>query len=316
MSVTQKTGYRKAAPAAALTAAAATALACSVRAFSGESAAVNELMDFLLKKGFKNVGEELVRELMGICQRHFVNLLLLNPNPMSQGVMSITKYFIAMLGPIFVLVIIGSAVYMIFFSGSPSIRSKIKAIIPGVIAAMFLVMLSPHILNVLFYLSEQLFMGVISQGPVNPMGVLLPAKEEINPIDYLMSNFDKITWYSGEGSAPFLYVSLLILVMLLMVVIARYLVISLFVMVFPLTLFLYFFLPTRKTGKRIMEQTLIWIFLQVIEAITMISVVTIIIIFSPFLAQEVLVVLELGAILALIAIPVASVLFFRDFLPG
>jgi hypothetical protein len=291
-------------------------IASSAHAFSGESAAVNELMDFLLKKDFKRMGDGLVYGLMGICQRHFINLLLLNPNPMSPGVLGITKYFIAMLGPVFVLATVASGIYMIFFSGSPSIRSRIKAILPGVIAAMLLVMLSPHILNVLFFLSEQLFMGIISQGPRNAMVILLPDKEEINPINYFMSKFDRITWYSGEGSAPFLFISLLIIISLLMVVIARYLVISLFVMIFPLTLFLYLFLPTRKMGKRLMEQTLIWIFLQVIEAITLISVVTIVTIFAPFLVQEALILLDLGALIALVVIPVAAVLFFRDFLPG
>jgi hypothetical protein len=291
-------------------------ISSSAYAFSGESAAVNELMDFLLKKDFKKMGDGLVYGLMGICQRHFINLLLLNPNPMSPGVLSITKYFIALLGPVFVLATVASGIYMIFFSGSPSIRSRIKAILPGVIAAMLLVMLSPHILNVFFFLSEQLFMSVISQGPRNAMVILLPDKEEINPINYFMSKFDRITWYSGEGSAPFLFISLLILVSLLMVVIARYLLISLFVMIFPLTLFLYLFLPTRKMGKRLMEQTLIWIFLQVIEAIALVSVVTIVVIFAPFLVQEALILLDLGALIALVVIPVASVLFFKDFLPG
>jgi hypothetical protein len=267
-------------------------ISSSACAFSGESAAVNELMDFLLKKDFKKMGDGLVYGLMGICQRHFINLLLLNPNPMSPGVLSITKYFIALLGPVFVLATLASGIYMIFFSGSPSIRSRIKAILPGVIAAMLLVMLSPHILNVFFFLSEQLFMSIISQGPRNAMVILLPDKEEINPINYF------------------------ILVSLLMVVIARYLLISLFVMIFPLTLFLYLFLPTRKMGKRLMEQTLIWIFLQVIEAIALVSVVTIVVIFAPFLVQEVLVLLDLGALIALVVIPVASVLFFKDFLPG
>jgi len=290
-------------------------IASSAHAFSGESAAVNELMDFLLKKDFKRMGDGLVYSLMAICQRHFISLLLLNPNPMSPEVLSIARYFIALLGPVFVLSTLASGIYMIFFSGSPSIRSRIKEILPGVIAAMLLVMLSPHILNVLFYLSEQLFVGIISQGPRNAMGILLPNKEDINPINYFMSKFDRITWYSGEGSAPFLFISLLILIGLLMVVIARYLLISLFVMVFPLTLFLYLFLPTRKIGKRLMEQTLIWIFLQVIEAITLISVVTIVVIFAPFLVQEALILLDLGALIALVVIPVAAVLFFRDFLP-
>ena len=306
----------KAACLIALAAGAIVLIASSAHAFSGESAAVNELMDFLLKKDFKRMGDALVYGLMAICQRHFINLLLLNPNPMSPGVLGITKYFIALLGPVFILATVACGIYMIFFSGSPSIRSKIKEILPGIIAAMLLVMLSPHILNVLFFLSEQLFLGIIAQGPRNAMGILLPNKEEINPVNYFMSKFDRITWYSGEGSAPFLFISLLIVLGLLMVVIARYLLISLFVMVFPLTLFLYLFLPTRRMGKRLMEQTLIWIFLQVIEAITLVSVVTIVAIFAPFLVQEVLILLDLGALIALVVIPVAAVLFFGDFLPG
>jgi hypothetical protein len=301
---------------AALTAAAIMLIAGSAYAFSGESAAVSELMDFLLKKDFKRMGDALVYDLMSICQRHFINLLLLNPNPMSPGVLSITKYFIALLGPVFILATVATGVYMIFFSGSPNIRSKIKEILPGVIAAMLLVMLSPHIMNVLFYISEQMFLGIISQAPRNAMIVLLPAKEEINPINYFMTKFDRITWYSGEGSAPFLFISLIILISLLGVVIARYLVISLFVMIFPLTLFLYLFLPTRKMGKRLMEQTLIWIFLQVIEVITLVSVVTIVAIFAPYLVQEVLILLDLGALIALVVIPIVTVLFFKDFLPG
>jgi hypothetical protein len=300
----------------AIMAAAIMLITPGAHAFSGESAAVNELMDFLLKKDFKRMGDGLVYELMAICQRHFINLLLLNPNPMSPGVLSITRYFIALLGPVFVLATVASGIYMIFFSGSPSIRSKIKAILPGVIAAMLLVMLSPHILNILFFLSEQLFMSVISQGPRNAMVILLPDKADINPVNYFMSKFDRITWYSGEGSAPFLFISLTIVISLLMVVIARYLLISLFVMIFPLTLFLYLFIPTRKMGKRLMEQTLIWIFLQVIEAVTLVSVVTIVAIFAPFLVQEVLILLDLGALIALVVIPFASVLFFKDFLPG
>jgi hypothetical protein len=299
-----------------ITAAAIMLIAPAANAFSGESAAVNELMDFLLKKDFKRMGDGLVYDLMTICQRQFINLLLLNPNPMSPGVLSITKYFIALLGPIFVLATVASGIYMIFFSGSPNIRSRIKAILPGVIAAMLLVMLSPHILNALFFLSEELFTGIISQGPRNAMGILLPDKAEINPINYFMSKFDRITWYSGEGSAPFLFISLLIVIGLLMVVIARYLLISLFVMIFPLTIFLYLFIPTRRMGKRLMEQTLVWIFLQVIEAITLVSVVTIVTIFAPFLVQEILILLDLGALIALVVIPAAAVFFFRDFLPG
>jgi len=60
---TKKTGEKK--QSAAIAAVVALLLASCAAAFSGESAAVNELMDFLLKKDFKRVGDSLIYSLMG-----------------------------------------------------------------------------------------------------------------------------------------------------------------------------------------------------------------------------------------------------------
>lgn len=291
-------------------------LASSSSAFIGEAAAVKVLLDFLLRINLNKIGEDLVVSAMNLCRDHFVKILLLNPDSMNPGVLGITKYIISIMQPIFVFAIIFSGIYMIFFSGSPGTRAKIKSLLPGIIIAMVLVTISPHIMSVIFSFSETLSDGVISHGPKEPMTVLLPMDEDINPINYLMSRFQNITWYSAEASVPFLFLSLILLAALLMVIFARYIVVALFTIIFPLTIFLYLFIPTRWIGKRMMEQTLLWIFVQVIEAIALISVVTIIIAFSSLLVKEALLLLALGGILTLILAPIATVSFLRDFLPG
>ncbi|MEA3254940.1 MAG: hypothetical protein U9Q22_03790, partial [Candidatus Altiarchaeota archaeon] len=128
--------------------------------------------------------------------------------------------------------------------------------------------------------------------------------------------FQNIAWYSTEASILFLYLSVLLLFALLIMVFIRYIAVALFAVILPLTILLYLFIPTREIGKRMMEQTLLWIFVQVTEAIALISVVTIIMVSSPFLVKEALVLLELGGILALIFIPIATISVLRDFLPG
>ena len=291
-------------------------LASSSTAFVGEAAVVKVLLDFLLRMNLSQVGEDLLLYIMDICRAHFVEILLLNPDPMNPSILGITRYIITLLEPIFVSVIILCGLYIIFFSGSPRVRVKVKSILPGVIIAMVLITLSPYIMAVVFQFSRILSLGIMSQGPADPMNVLLPLDEDINPMSYFMSKFQNIAWYSTEASILFLYLSVLLLFALLIMVFIRYITVALFAVILPLTILLYLFIPTRGIGKRMMEQTLLWIFVQVTEAIALISVVTIIMASSPFLVKEALVLLELGGILALIFIPIATISVLRDFLPG
>lgn len=291
-------------------------LATASLAFTGESAAAKAMLDLLLRKNFKAVGVELVEYLMDLCRTYLLPLLLLNPNPMNPTVLGITRYITSIMGVLFVSAVIFSGIYLIFFSGSPGVRSRIKTLLPGVVAAMILVTLSSHIINVVFYVSNTICSSIITQWRVNPVDVLLPGDESINPIAYFMSNFSNITWYSAEAAAPFLFIAILLLGGLFAVIAARYLILSLFVIVFPLTIFLYLFLPTRGIGRRMMEQTILWTFLQVIEALTLVSVTAVISMFTSLLAVELLIFLEIGGLLVLIAVPVAAIFLFRDFLPG
>ncbi|MEA3254936.1 MAG: hypothetical protein U9Q22_03770, partial [Candidatus Altiarchaeota archaeon] len=173
-------------------------LTSSSTAFFGEAAAVKVLLDFLLRMNISQVGEDLLLYIMDICRAHFVEILLLNPDPMNPSILGITRYVITLLEPLFVSVIILCGLYIIFFSGSPQVRVKLKSILPGVIIAMVLITLSPYIMAVVFKFSRILSLGIMSQGPADPMTVLLPLDEDINPMSYFMSKFQNIAWYSTE----------------------------------------------------------------------------------------------------------------------
>ncbi len=291
-------------------------LCSTVIAFSGESAAVRVLLDFLLRKDLQRIGDATVNYLMDQNRQDFIRIMLISPDPRSPEIMTITRYMITIMGPILIFATLFCGVYLIFFAGSPAARSMIKNMLPGIMIAMVLVMLSPYIMNVILYVSSAITLGIVTQGAPNAMMVLLPATDSQNPIFYFMTKFGNITWYSAEASAPFMFLAILLLGSLLVVVVARYLVVGLFIIIFPFTIFLYLFLPSREIGRRLMEQTIKWIFLQAVEAVAALCVVTMITALTPYLIEDVLVFLKLVGLLALVVVPVATVWFFRDFLPA
>lgn len=291
-------------------------LASYAHAYTGEAAASKSLLDLLSGKALEDTGSDLVDYLGDLCRENFLTLLLMNPGPMTPAMLGVTGYITAFLEPVFVFAILASGIYLIFVSGSPQARTKVKAMLPAIVAAMILVTLSSPMLNVLFYVSKLLCTGVVSQWDGNPVDVLLPEDRNKSPTSYFMSRFVGLGMYSFDSAMPFLYLSLLLLAALFTITLARYLIVSLFAMIFPLTIFLYLFAPSRTIGKGLMEQTIIWTFLQVIEAVALLSVVSVIKASAQIFIPEVLVLLELTGIIVLIAVPVSVVLFFRDFLPG
>lgn len=297
-------------------------LSLEAAGFSGESAAVNKLLDLMLKKDALRLGEELVYGLMDLCRNEFMAALLMNPDVMDPLLFNITKYFVAVLGPVFVAIMLVSGIYLIFFSASPASRAKVKNNLPLVVAAMILVVVSPHIMNIIFYISESLtksatnmlINNILPKNMDNPMLILLPYGEG-NPVEYLMEKVRQITWYSSEASMPFLLISAFLLFSLLLVVVARYLIVSAYVIIFPLTITLYLITYTRGIGRRLMEQTLAWIFIQAVEAVVLLIMVGLISLAAASHVIEILVMFRMAALIILLAAPVFALIFLRDFLP-
>jgi len=61
----------------------------------------------------------------------------------------------------------------------------------------------------------------------------------------------------------------------------RFAIISLFIMVFPLSVLLYSFETTKAVGRNMLEQTIMWIFLQVFNAVVVVAIAMCIIQMQP-----------------------------------
>jgi len=200
-------------------------------------------------------------------------ILEMNPDPFHPELLGITNFLIYVMGSLYISAIIVIGLYLMFFSGSPVGRARAKSMLPHVV--------------------------------LNPEG-------EMNPIDYFMSKFQDFSWFSLEASIAFLFLALLILSLPLIIISIRYLAVTLFTMILPLTIFLYLFLPTRGIGRLLLEQTLLWTSVQVTESVALISVVAII---SLLPYNELKIIIEIAGILMLVVVPLITVSFFKNFLP-
>ena len=281
-------------------------------AFIGEEGFISELMDLMSRRVFTEYVTGIAESMRYVYYEHFTDLLLMNPDPLNPEILGIINNFIYLLGSLYVLAMIVSGIYLIFLSGSPTGRAAVKSMFPLIIAGIVLVVLSPHIINPLLYVSGLLTSTILSLWSGNPMDVLNPENVELNPVNYFISRFHSFSWSSLEASAPLLFLSLFITAGSLILIIIRYLAVTLFVVIFPLTIFLYIFLPTRGIGRSMLEQTLLWTSVQVTEAIALISIVSII---SLIPVSEIRVIVMISGALMLLVVPIATVSIFRNFLP-
>ena len=74
-----------------------------------------------------------------------------------------------------------------------------------------------------------------------------------------------------EGAIPWLGIMMLFMMGLYLALLFRYIMVMLCILVFPFTILFYSFELTKGLGRTMLEQTLLWIFLQVFNAITLVS---------------------------------------------
>lgn len=262
------------------------------------------------RRFFENKGIELIESITELYRNYFISILRMNPDPKNPVISNIIDHLIYIITPLCVLFILLIGLYLLFLSGSPLGRARAKSLLPGLIVGMCLIPVSSHIMSILLDISGGLTSEVLSLGPANPaiiMSMFTRPSEE-----YFMPHFEELTKWSFDASAPFLFFSFILNIGALLAMIIRYLAVTLFVTIFPLTIFLYSFLPTREIGGAIMEKTLLWIFLQVVEAIALISIFFIGLTISPSYVGTIL---GIAGSLMLILVPITTVGFFKKFLP-
>lgn len=173
-------------------------------------------------------------------------------------------YFIKILEPLYVLTIILVGFYLILMSGSPSGRVRAKSLLPRLIVSMVLVTLSPYILRISLGASESLTRGVLNMNPPGE-NIFLETFESMAGI------FANKALISMEGSHFFLLIALIISLGIFILLALRYVMLILFIILLPISIFLYFINPTRSVGRAMIEQNIIWMITQVFCALVFVS---------------------------------------------
>lgn len=182
----------------------------------------------------------------------------------SSAIRSLNASFLRLFYPLYIIGILGIAIYLIFMSGSPAGRTKAKEYLMRLIVGLMFVSLSPAIF--------QLMLNTIQSVSYSIWGVadskfydLITGQAEVTgnmAAGVLLS----MIFFIAIMKFFFLYfVGVAILVVSL-----RYFVISILAGIWPLALFLYFFNPTKKLGLTIIQFTIVVLIIQLMQ-VTLIS---------------------------------------------
>jgi hypothetical protein len=176
-------------------------------------------------------------------------------------------FSIRLMLPFYVMAIVLTAAYMIFISASPAGRAKAKNLLKRLAVSMILFSLSPLIIETMLATSHSISAAIISQAdPDNVRMVLTGGVWGA----YII--FCKLGITDLEISIAF-WTSLFVMAWLpYMVIGMRQIMMTLFCMVFPIGIALYSFVFLRDIGRKILEQTIVWIYLQAFLAVAILVI--------------------------------------------
>jgi hypothetical protein len=252
--------------------------------------------------------------------RNINGLILDNPTLYQQDMQRVTDYFISLLQPLYVTIIIVIGIYLMFFSGSPAGRAKAKSSLWIAIFAIGLITASPHMLMLFFSISKSVTLLVLSLAPVDTEGPFIHAA------DYMVKKGMFIMSHSGadysmgdeRGGIPILLATYLIFEGILLLLKLRFYMVAVLAMILPFTITLYAFIPTRNIGKLLTEQTILWTLTQVAMAIVLIVIaigINLTESITSFTVTEYLrFMMEIAGLIMLIVTPLFFVKSFRGFL--
>lgn len=234
-------------------------------------------------------------------------MVLMNPPLAYKMIYQTIRYFIIILEPLYVMVFLCVCIYLMFLSGSPRGRTRAKNLLPLLMASIVALSLSYQILTLMFNASHDLCTGIVAAGKIDMGGLF------IETIDDLARFFSAATLTSFEGGIVFLVLIFALTLGLVTMLALRYVVLLFFAMMFPVGLFLYTIKGTRSIGRVMVEQTVLWTFVQV--AITLIIATTSIGVDLLGIIGDLKTILGITAFIASIASPIILLTLIKRFLP-
>lgn len=202
----------------------------------------------------------------GILYTHLVELITMNPavegNTLLQAFIKITL-------PFYVLSIAGIGFYLLFYSGSPGRRAKAKSMLERLTIGLVLISISPQLLKLGLGLSQNVTYQILNTIEVEVF---------VDIVKEYVHSFSQSYVIVGQLSSTFGMIFPLLWLMYfvwgaLAMIAIRYILLTLWIGLFPLTVFFYSFEITRTLGKNMMEQTILWTALQAFNASVIVGVV-------------------------------------------
>ncbi|GAG40930.1 unnamed protein product, partial [marine sediment metagenome] len=200
--------------------------------------------------------------------RNLPSLILANPTVESVG--PGLGFFLKLVLPFYILGILLTALYLLFLSGSPAGRSMAKGNLLKLIYSLILLSLSPSLLELLFFLSSSVTSYVMSVVDIEiALGILERATDGFYAMIVTLFGI----WVKAEGAGGFFAASFsLTYYILYILIIGRFVFVTLFAMLLPLSMFLYSFYSTRVVGRTLFRQLLILTFIQVTWGIALVAI--------------------------------------------
>lgn len=183
------------------------------------------------------------------------------------GISNIVSYSISLMLPFYILAIVLTGAYIMFISGSIEARVKAKNLLKRLIVSLIFFAMSPLIIETMLITSQNMSSAIISQA--DPANVKMVLEGGIWG-SYVI--FCKLGITDLEISIAY-WTSLYVMAWLpYMVIGMRHIMMALFCMIFPIGIALYSFVFMRDIGRKILEQTIVWIYLQAFLSVAIVVI--------------------------------------------
>lgn len=179
-------------------------------------------------------------------------------NPDITTLKQVQGKMIGLVYPLFILCIVTTSAYILLYSESPRGRVKAKGVLIRLLFAMVIVSLSPYFTELLLLFCQSLAKAVL--GMVAKENATTMTKVGATSLFIL---FGELTMIHRTGGIDLLLLWETFLLIFNFALAARYLIVTFWGMMLPISLLMYVFTPTKKIGKKFLHQTFLWSFVQV-----------------------------------------------------
>jgi len=192
--------------------------------------------------------------------------LLNDPRPESPDISSVSRYFISFLEPLYVMAILLTGIYLLFFSGTPQGRVRAKSMLISLIMGMVVISVSTYLIQLLFSISNTLTRDILGQGPLDIGFTYRKA------VDYLNYRAIDFMWTNIILGIPFMVLSILMTAGIFIILAARYLFLIFLIVLFPIAIFLTLFPLTKTIGNIVIRQLIFWTFIPAAYALILVTI--------------------------------------------